>query len=190
VELLLSLLGIKANIIEVDLKSGEQKQPDFLAKNIFGQVPLLEDGDNVIADSNAILIYLATKYDPERQWLPTDATQAAQVQRFLSVAAGLIANGPALARIVNLFGTNTDPQPAIETAHKVLTVLEKHLDNRLWLATNHATIADIANYAYIAHAPEGNVALNDYPNVRAWLQRIENLDGFVPMPSSKIGLAA
>lgn len=186
-ELLLSLLGIKANIIAVDLKNGAHKQPDFLAKNIFGQVPVLEDGDNVIADSNAILVYIATKYDPKRQWLPTDALQAAQVQRFLSVAAGLIAYGPASARLVNVFGAGLDHQQAIEASHKVLTVLEKHLHNRLWLATNHATIADVANYAYIAHAPEGDVALDDYPSVIKWLQRIENLDGFVPMQSTKVG---
>lgn len=187
--LLLSLLGLDANIITVDLKNGAHKQADFLAKNIFGQVPVLVDGETIIADSNAILVYLATKYDPSRRWLPTDAAQAAQVQRFLSVAAGLIANGPASARLVNVFGASLDHQQAIETSHKILAVLEIHLDNRLWLATHHATIADIANYTYIAHAPEGDVSLENYPNIRAWIRRIENLEGFVPMQVTKAGLA-
>ena len=189
-ELLLSILGLKANIIDVDLMSGAQKQQSFLKKNVFGQVPILEDDETIIADSNAILVYLATQYDPDHQWLPSNATDAAQVQRFLSVAAGLIANGPASARLVNVFGAGLDHQQAIETSHKVLTVLEQHLHNRLWLATNHPTIADIANYTYIAHAPEGDVSLGAYPNVQAWLKRIENLSGFVPMQATAIGLAA
>ena len=58
------------------------------------------------------------------------------------------------------------------------------------IPNEHATIADIANYAYLAHAPEGNVSLDDYPNVRAWLARIEQLPGFVPMQATPVGLAA
>ncbi|GAH16135.1 unnamed protein product, partial [marine sediment metagenome] len=52
------------------------------------------------------------------------------------------------------------------------------------------TIADVANYAYIAHAPEGDVPLDSYPNVRAWLGRIAALPGFVPMQATAVGLAA
>ena len=55
---------------------------------------------------------------------------------------------------------------------------------------NRPTIADVSNYSYIAHAPEGDVSLDDYPFIRAWLARIENLPGFVPMQSTAIGLAA
>ncbi len=58
-ELLLSLLGLDANLVDVDLRKGAHKQPDFLKLNRFGQVPVLEDGNQVIADSNAILVYLA-----------------------------------------------------------------------------------------------------------------------------------
>ncbi|MEZ5503352.1 MAG: hypothetical protein R3E50_12160 [Halioglobus sp.] len=57
-----------------------------------------------------------------------------------------------------------------------------------WVTT--ATIADVANYAYIAHAPEGGVSLDDYPNVRTWLGRIAALPGFVPMRTTAVGLAA
>jgi glutathione S-transferase len=58
-QLLLSLLGLDAKLVDVELAAGEHKQAAFLAKNRFGQLPLLEDGDIVIADSNAILVYLA-----------------------------------------------------------------------------------------------------------------------------------
>lgn len=103
-QLLLSLLGLDAELVDVDLAAGEHKQAEFLARNRFGQVPVLEDGDNVIADSNAILVYLAEKYDTSKTWSPVDPVAAAEVQGFLSQAAGQIAYGPAAARLVNVFG--------------------------------------------------------------------------------------
>ena len=189
-ELFLSVLGLNAEIIDVDLMKGEQKCPEFLKKNIFGQVPVLEDGEITIADSNAILVYLASQYDQEHTWLPIEPAKAAEVQRFLSVASGPITQGPATARLINLFGAKLDHVKAIEIAHNVLSILNEHLQGRDWLATDYPTIADISNYSYIAHAPEGDVSLQHYLNVRAWLQRIEALSGFIPMQASVIGLAA
>jgi len=190
VELFLSLLELDAELIDVDLMKGAHKAPEFIAKNIFGQVPLLEDGNVTIPDANAILIYLAGKYDVDNNWLPNEAVKQAEVQRFLSVAAGQVAYGPAAARLVTLFGAELDHQKTIAISEQLLTTLETHLSSRSWLATNKPTIADIANYAYIAHAPEGGVTLQNYPNVMAWLKRIEGLPRFVPMQSSSVGLAA
>jgi|TARA_B110000902_G_C14280485_1_gene576618 glutathione S-transferase len=190
VQLFLSILGLDADIVDIDLGSGEHKQAAFLQKNRFGQVPVLEDEESTLSDSNSILAYLATKYDAARQWLPADAVAAADVQRFLSVASGKVAYGPAAARLVNVFGAGLDHEAAINTAHAPLVELDAHLEGRDWLATNKPTIADIANYAYIAHAPEGDVSLENYANIRAWLQRIEALKGFVPMQATAVGLAA
>ncbi len=190
VELLLSLLGLETRTVDVDLLAGEHKQPDFLKKNAFGQVPVLEDGEHTIADSNAILVYLATKYDPKRHWLPVDAAKAAEVQRFLSLAAGPVAYGPAAARLVTVFGAGLDHQQAIDNAYALLEVLNSHLQAHNWLATDHATIADLANYSYLAHAPEGRVSLEAYPAVKAWLKRVEELPGFVPMQATAAGLVA
>ncbi|NRB36939.1 MAG: glutathione S-transferase [Pseudomonadales bacterium] len=190
VEVFLSLLGLEANFIDVDLAAGAHKQPDFLQKNAFGQVPVLEDNDITLADSNAILVYLATQYDASHQWLPEAAVAKAEVQRFLSLAAGKIATGPAAARLVNVFGAGLDHQAAIDTAHAVFAVLEAHLQGRDWLVGEQASLADVANYSYIAHAPEGDVALDSYPNIRAWLSRFEALPGFVPMQKTAVGLCA
>ena len=189
-ELLLSLLGIEAKLVDVDLMSGEQKSPEFLKKNPLGQVPVLEDGDVTIHDSNAILVYLATKYDPARRWLPSEAVFSAQVQTYLSVAAGPVANGPASARLITLFGADLDVERTSQIAHNFFEVLNAGLKEKDWLVAGHPTIADVANYAYIAHAPEGNVSLESYPNIRNWLARVEALDGFVPMKKSAVGLAA
>ena len=190
VELLISILGLDAEIIDVDLMGGEHKRPEFLKKNLFGQVPVLEDSLVTIADSVAILTYLATRYDPNRTWLPEHPVQAAEVQRFLSVASGMIAYGPAAARLVTVFGAELDQDRAIEISKFVLGKLDMHLQDRQWLATSQPTIADLANYAYIAHAPEGRVSLQPYPFVRSWLKRVEQLPGFVPMQATAVGLAA
>ncbi|MEL7400583.1 MAG: glutathione S-transferase, partial [Pseudomonadota bacterium] len=167
-----------------------QKSPEFLKKNPLGQVPVLEDGDTVIADSNAILVYLATKYDPARRWLPSDSALNAQVQRYLSIAAGPVANGPAAARLITLFGADLSEEKTSQIAHSFFAVLDDALSRKDWLVAGHPTIADVANYAYIAHAPEGNVSLENYPNIRNWLARVEALDGFVAMQKSAVGLAA
>lgn len=190
VQLLLSILGLEADIIDVDLAQGAHKNADFLLKNRFGQVPVLEDSETTLSDSNAILIYLASKYDASRRWLPEDAAAAAEVQRFLSFAAGKVAYGPAAARLVNVFGAGLDHEAAVGDSHVFLTNIDAHLENRDWLASDTPTIADVANYAYIAHAPEGDVSLENYANIRAWLQRIEQLPGFVPMQATAVGLAA
>jgi glutathione S-transferase len=190
VQLFLSILGLDADIVDVDLGGGEHKEAAFLQKNRFGQLPVLEDGDAILSDSNAILVYLATKYDASRQWLPEDPAAASEIQRFLSVAASKVASGPASARLVNVFGARLDLQALITQSHALLAVLDAHLQGRQWLATNKATIADVSNYTYIAHAPEGDVSLQDYANVRAWLQRIEQLPGFVAMQTTAVGLVA
>ncbi|MBO9643692.1 MAG: glutathione S-transferase family protein [Pseudacidovorax sp.] len=188
VRLFLSLLGLPWRSQVVDLRAGEQRRPAFLALNRFGQVPVLQDGDVVLADSNAILVYLNARYAPQpARWLPTDPVGAAQVQRWLSLAAGPLASGPAAARIDMLMGHPRD-EATIARAHALLQTMDAHLATQDFLAALHPTLADVAHYAYVAHAPEGHVALDGYPQLQAWLARIEALPGFLPMPRSAIGL--
>ncbi|MCM8537274.1 MAG: glutathione S-transferase [Lentisphaeraceae bacterium] len=181
-----SILGLDYEVHELNLKEKEHKSEEYLKKNLFGQFPILEDGDIIIPDSNAILVYLAKKYDKTGQWLPNDAILAAQVERFLTVAAGKLAYGPAKARVINLFSTGQDPEVYIDEAHSLLKVLDQHLADKEWLVGEHATIADISNYTYILLAPEGNVSLDDYKNVQTWLKRVEDIPGFIPMERSNI----
>jgi glutathione S-transferase len=191
VRLFLSLLELPFEVVEIDLAAKAQRRPEFLRKNAFGQVPVIEDGDLTLADSNAILMYLNERYaaDPGR-WLPRDPVGAARVQRWLSVAAGPLAQGPSMARVIVLFGLAIDASDVIARSHGLLQVMEAELAERPFLAGDSATLADIANYSYVAHVPEGNVSLQDYPKVRDWLARIEALPGFVPMAPSRIGLRA
>lgn len=188
VELMLSLLKLPTELVFVDLAKGAHKQPSYLAINPFGQVPVIDDNGQILTDSNAILVYLAKKYDTTGRWLPNDPVTAAQIQRWLSVAAGQIASGPATARLITVFGAPYDAESIISRSHALLQVIEKELTGHKFLVGSHATIADVACYTYIAHAPEGNVSLAEYPNVKAWLASIEALPGFVPMQRTAVGL--
>ena len=186
--LFLSLLGVDAELVLVDLAKGAHKTEEFLKLNSFGQVPVLEDDGVVVADSNAILVYLARKYAPD--WMPGDAEGEAAVQRWFTLAAGEIAFGAAAARLITVFGAPLDAEFAAATAAKAMEKLETGLSGRDWLVGDRPTVADVAAYSYTAHAPEGNVSLQPYANVRAWLARFEALEGFEPMPATAAGLAA
>ncbi|WP_372395061.1 glutathione S-transferase [Azospirillum sp. HJ39] len=187
--LFLSLLGLPHELVEVDLKAGAHKSPEFLKLNPFGQVPVLDDDGVVITDSNAILVYLAKKAG-RTDWLPEDPSGAAAVQRWLSVAAGEVAYGPAAARLITVFGAAYNPEEVIARAHVLLKRLESRLGGQDWLVGDHPTIADVAVYSYVAQAPEGNVDLSGYPAVNAFLRRVEGLPGFVPFVRTPVGLAA
>jgi glutathione S-transferase len=189
VKLFLTLLDLPFTTIELNMAAGDNRKPAHLALNPFGEVPVIEDGDVVLSDSSAILVYLARKYgDPS--WLPEDPVGAAAVQRWLSLAAGKIAYGPCAARLVTLFGAPRHLETAQQIAVDLFKVLDAELSDKPFAIGQTPTIADIAAHSYIAHAPEGGISLEPYPHIRAWLKRVEALPRFLPMPSSKAGLLA
>lgn len=189
VRLMLSLLGLPFDEVPIDFATREHKSPEFLARNAFGQVPVIEDGALTLADSNAILVYLAGTYDAARRWWPAEPLAQARVQRWFSVAAGPLAYGPAAARVAVLFQRPDNPA-ARAIAAQLFATMEGLLAEREWLAADHATLADVAMYSYTAHAPEGAVSLEPYPALRRWLARVEALPGFVGMVRSPVPAAA
>ncbi|MCA9504820.1 MAG: glutathione S-transferase [Myxococcales bacterium] len=178
---LLALLGVDYERVPVDLAAGEQRTRAFEDLNPFRQVPVLVDGATVVRDSSAILVYLARKFG-RGAWLPVDAEGEARVQEWLATASTAIADGPALARLIVLFGAEGDLEAARERARTLFDRLEGHLAGRVWLAAEHPTIADVACYSYVALAPDGGVPLEAWPRVRSWLERLEKLPGFEPAP--------
>jgi glutathione S-transferase len=182
VELLLRMLELPFEFINspADVRAGSA----FRALNPLGQIPVLEDGPLVLADGNAILVYLCKRYAPDSGWLPQDPAGAAAVQRWLSVAAGEVAFGPAKARASALWGVPADPGHTSALATRLLAFMESHLAGQAFLAGERATIADLACYGYVALAPEGGIAIDGYRHIGAWLARVEALPGFVPMPRS------
>lgn len=181
VKLMLSLLDLDYEWIKVDLLAGEHKQPKFLAINPFGQVPVLIDGDIVLADAQAILVYLARQYGDEA-WLPLAAESMSRVVRWLSTTAGEVRQGLESARLYHRFkATSISLEQATQKSEFILTQLNEHLIDREWLELGHPTIADVAVFPYVALAPDGKIDLDRYSNVLAWFDRVKGLPGFVGM---------
>ncbi|MCB1441450.1 MAG: glutathione S-transferase [Methyloceanibacter sp.] len=182
VRLFSALLGLDVEIVPVDFMGGAHKTPAFLEKNPFGEIPVLEDGDFILRDSQAILVYLARKYGGET-WLPTDPAGMAEVMIWLMAAENEIARGPNDARLHDKFGFPIDVAKARENAARILGLMEARLSKNDWLALDRPTIADIACMPYVALSHEGGVSLDPYPAIRAWIARIKALPGFVSMPA-------
>lgn len=180
VRLFLALLGIEYEKVPVDLKSGENREAEFLARNPRGQIPVLEDGETVVWDSQAILSYLARRYGGE-SWLPLDPSPMSEVAQWLAVSENELLFGLARARAVKKFGREFDLKSCQEYGKGGLKVLDAQLEDKEWLAAGRPTIADIACYPYAALAPEGGIPLGDWPNVLRWIHRVQALPGYVGM---------
>ncbi|WP_414462042.1 glutathione S-transferase [Hyphomicrobium sp. B1] len=181
VRLLCSLLGVTVELIPVDFMGGAHKRSPVIDLNAFAQVPVLEDGDVILRDSQAILVYVARKWGGEA-WLPTDAESMARVMQWLMVAENEIARGPGDARLHDKFKMNIDIAAAREKAARILTIMDRHLEKREWLVLDRPTVADIACMPYVALGWEGGVPLDPYPAIAAWVERIKKLPGFIGMP--------
>jgi glutathione S-transferase len=181
VRLFAALAQIPLDIVAVDFLGGAHKKPPLIELNPWGEIPILVDGKVVLRDSQAILVYLATRYAGET-WFPRDAVSMAEVVQWLSTAANEVQNGPAAARLVDKFGYAIDKADTLKRSACILPLLEAHLAGHQWLALERPTIADCAVFPYVALAPEGGVSLGDYPNIRQWLGRVKALPHFLGMP--------
>lgn len=178
---MLSILNLDYERIAVDLLAGDQRRVDFKAMNPFARVPVLVDGNAVIRDSSAILVYLGRKYGRGR-WLPVDALGEARVAEWLAAASTDLADGPGRARLIRIFGAAGDLGAASRQAHDVLSIFDAHLANVAYLVGRRPTIADIASYTDLALAPDGGIDVGEYRNVLRWFDRLEKLSGFQRAP--------
>lgn len=181
VRLFAALAKIPLDIVPVDFLDGEHKRPPLIDLNPWGEIPILVDGPVVLRDSQAILVYLATKYGGEN-WLPHDPTGFAEIMQWLSTAANEIQNGPGAARLVDKFGYAIDKADTLKRAARIMPLLDTYLSKHQWLALNQPSIADCAVMPYVALAPEGGISLQPYPHISEWIERIKALPGFIPMP--------
>ncbi|MDH4109108.1 MAG: glutathione S-transferase family protein [Gammaproteobacteria bacterium] len=181
IRLFLSMLGVDYDRLTVDMPGGGHKTADYLRLSPLGQVPTLVDGEIIITDSSAALVYLAKKYG-RRDWLPEDPAGAAAVQRWLSTASGELYRGPIALRAARRFGRAVDEAAARSWSKRLFEWMQAHLEIETWLAAKHATIADVAMYSYVRVADEGGLDLAPYPAVLRWLADVEALPGFEPMP--------
>jgi glutathione S-transferase len=188
VRLLLSMLGLGHEHVFTDVPSGlPQKEPAFAALNPLLQIPVLVDGDTVIWDSQAILVYLALRHGPS--WYPLEPASAGEVTQWLSVAANEIGNSLQAARVYYLLGEHVDIERAQAKGRRILGVLDGHLASRDWLAAGRPTIADLACFPYVGLCREGKLPIDDHPHILAWIERIRALPGYIPMKGLPPALA-
>jgi len=184
VRLLLSILDVEYEQVMVDMPNAEHKSAEYLKLSPLGQVPTLVDGDIVITDSTAALVYLAKKY-AATNWLPEDPAGAAAVQRWLSAASGELYRSVVQARAGREFHREVDFERAEAEATRLFNWMQSELDQGTWLAADHATIADLAMYSYLRVADEGELDLAGYPAIIRWLADVEKLERFEPMVRSQ-----
>lgn len=189
VRLLLSFIKVPHEIVDIDLMTDEQHGAAYLAINPRGEVPALRDGDLVLRDSAAILVYLASTYAPD-PWYPPSPRAMAMNTEWLAFAASWIQYGVFTARALIAFGIPANGLPpgfpanldeARLRGRRSLEILDDHLGAQPWLTGGSPSIADIAVFPYVALAPMGDIALTPYPAVEAWIARLRALPGFIPI---------
>lgn len=181
VRMLLSILGLPYKSVTVDLAGGEHQTPAYRALNPFGQVPVLVDGNAVIRDSQAILVYLASRYGGERWW-PKDPVRLASISSWLSTAANEIAAGPNKLRLHRKWASPIDVSQASTVTNMTLQIIDDALAHTRWLVGSEASIADLAVYPYLALSPEGEIDIGSCANILRWLGDVRRLEGYIGMP--------
>jgi glutathione S-transferase len=181
VRLLLAHLGIPCEMVEIDILNGESRTQEFLKINPNGRTPVLDDNGFILAESDAILAYLAkgTKY------LPDDRKKFALILQWMFFEQ--YSHEPFIA--TSRFWLQHKPESPEKTAllaskhdggRAALRIMEDHLAKSNFFAGDYS-IADIALFAYTHVAHEGGFPLDDFPKIRAWIERVKEQPGFVPM---------
>jgi glutathione S-transferase len=183
VRLLLRQLGIPFQRIFVDVLPGTRRPDAFLSHTTIGRVPLLElDDGSALAESNAILHYLAV----DTPYLPDDSLERSRVLAWMFFEQNLHEPNIATRRYWVSIAPDSAPRAAqldfwLENGKKALGIMERELEQHDFFGSPRYSIADIALFGYTHVAPEGGFELEPYPAVRAWLQRVREQPGFVPM---------
>jgi glutathione S-transferase len=180
IHMMLAIADLPYHTEFVDVVNGAGQADWFISLNPLRQIPVLRDGDNVIADSQSILVYLAMKYAPD--WIDPTPLGMARITAWLSFAAKEASVGPQMARLFHLTGeVGINIDLATAASLQTLGKLERHLSTRDWLCLDRPTIADIAVFPYIATARDGHLPLDDFFAILAWLSRIRALPDYKPL---------
>jgi glutathione S-transferase len=178
VGLALSLMKEPFAFEMVDLPNGGGQKPEYKAKSRFGQVPCIQDGNDTIIQSSAILEYLAEKTG---KFGGKNAIERAHINEWMFWDFDRLCPGLFRSRAYKL-GFRKGEQAVIDSyktdAEAGLAALESHLSKNEWLALGKPTIADISVYSGIFYAADGGFDLSKYPGISAWKARVEALPGY------------
>ena len=187
VRLLISMLGLEANMVAVDMVPGfEHLKPPVIDLNPLGDIPVLVDGDLVVSGPVSILAYLARRYGGEAWAEPDDIADYAHSAMWLEFAASELA-AVRDARLVSLFGLSGDLAELTARGRRALRIMEDHMtlrsfDAAPWFVGTRASIVDIALFPAFALSRDWNVGHEGYPALRRWARGVRALSGFRTMP--------
>jgi glutathione S-transferase len=161
--------------VHVNLLEGEHKRPEFLRINPAGKVPVLVDGDRVIPESAAIVLYLAEKY-PEKALLPADIEERAQAFRWTLFAVTELEQPLwRITRHTFLYPPDRRLPADIELARDdfmtMAAILEKHLEGRQFIVGERLSVADCVTVYLIDWANEAGL-IDSFPGLKAYLERL------------------
>lgn len=168
-------LGVDFETVQVNLRAGENRRPEFLKLNPAGKLPVLVDGDLVLTESVAIVLYLAEKY-PEKGLLPADPRERAKVNQWLLFAATELEQPLwRIARHKFLYPEDKrqpgDIPVACEDFKAMADVLEKHMEQRQFVVGDSVTVADLVMAYTLDWANEIHL-LDGFPQLRAYMDRM------------------
>ncbi len=191
VALLASLLEIDFELSFVDVMKGEARSEQFSKINDFQKVPAWQDSNGFLAESNAILNYLAEIH--ESKLLPADPWLKAQVLKWQFWEQYVHEPAVAVARFICLYQKKPENRldelkVCQQKSHAALLKLEQHLASHSFLVDNQFSIADISLFAYTHVAEEGEISLDPFPKIQDWLSRVESTSGFKSMAQLKSSL--
>jgi glutathione S-transferase len=194
VRVLLRQLGIEHERVATDIFAGDSRTDEYVAMNPAGRTPVLRlDDGRTIAESNAILLYLAEG----TPMLPADRVEQAHVHQWMFFEQNLVEPNLGTARFWRLTGRDAQRPEAWaqrrEAGEDALAILDRYLAAHDFLVENRYSAADVALYGYTHVADEAGVDMAGYPSVGAWLARVESTDGFEndlqPYPANALASA-
>ena len=180
IRMLLNMLELDYQRVDIDLSTQAQFDEEFVAINPLHKVPALVDGNTVLRDSVAIMIYLTRTYG-KVDWYPDEPAAMADIAQWLSFSVNEVFNGLAMSRAIIIFNRDWDLTKPNEIADTALKQLEWRLSEHDWLALDRFTLADLACYPYAALSHEGKLSVDAFPGVKAWFKRVEALPNYIGM---------
>ena len=189
IRLLLAMLEVPFQPAKTDVHPGRDNEtPAFLALNPLGRIPVLVDEQLVLREPQAILTYIAMKYDPSRTWMPQDPAAASRVAMWLAFAGhDLVPLSWVRSHVLFGWEPELDVAQVRGRARRAMEILEDHfaegeIVGRRWCAADHPTIADVALFPPLALAAEADMPFEPFPATWRWIDRFKRLPRFTVMP--------
>ena len=171
-------LGLEYEAINAGGAFGVNNQPEYLAKNPNGVVPMIEDGDFVLWESNTIVRYLTAQYAPDSALFPSDPKARAQAEKWMDWTTSTFA-GPFRTVFWGVLRTPAEQQDWVQinvakvTIEGMLRIVDNALSEQPYLSGNEFGAGDIPLGSFIYAWFEMPIERIELPHLKAWYERLK-----------------